>query len=364
MPKSSFRCKHTSMRRSSCTGTGTGSGTGSGTIPVSFLISAPPRKVSFEDANRSNSDSDPSICYSSDDTVPAKNNNNNNNNHNHNHNHKKTTQGVNNEGERRNRSPPMIPIRRKRSLLVRPITSLSLVDLAKSVPQPQDDNVSSTVMITGQQDLGDESHHTQDRKSKRIRSLNHLSPRSIVYVSTPKLSSVDMNQQQHLDSHSHSPQASTSTSTSTTEGESSKSMMRTSPLGWGHFIEMVPDEDDYEDNFQIHSAYPNYDAILKPQSHSSCNESSLWRTRRRRRPSPYAEYKTSYSRTIREAAKPALTFIRLRTDDSSLTTPVISKTKSNQEATTEDQLIGVFSELQVRRQQKTNVQQQCQQSIC
>ena len=303
MPKSSLRCHHRSMRRDSCSSTCTVP------IPVqsslaagSFLLSAPPRKVSFED-NRS--DSNPSIC--SDDAVPTKNN-------------KKTqiTEGRECEGERRS-----TPLRRKRSLLARPITSLSLVDLAKSVPQ----DVSSTI---NEQDLSDEDHIVE-RKSKRIRSFN-LSPLSI--VSTPKLSDVD---RQHL----YLPQTAT-------EGESKSA--RTSP--WGHFIDMVSDEDDYG-NFQI-PAYPNYNAILKPYRrippHSSC--------RTRRRPSPYSEYKSYRTKE----AKPALTFIRLRTD--SRLTPVIStQTKGNfrltpickdgqQEPT--DQLIGAFSELQVR-QQKTSV---------
>jgi len=319
MPKSSLRCNHRSMRRDSC------SSTCAVPVPIrvqpslaggSFLLSAPPRKVSFED-NRSDSNRSISICSGSDDTVPTKNN-------------KKTqiTEGREREGERR--SPPL---RRKRSLLARPITSLSLVDLAKSVPQ----DVSSMI---NEQDLSDEDHIVE-RKSKRIRSFS-LSPRSI--VSTPKLSDVD-HQHLHLHQHLHSPQTST-------EGESKSA--RTSP--WGHFIDMVPDEDDNDyGNFQI-PAYPNYDAILKPYRrippHSSC--------RTRRRPSPYAEYKSYRTKE----AKPALTFIRLRTD--SRLTPVIStqtKQKGNfrltpickngqQEPT--DQLIGVFSELQVG-QQKTSI---------
>ena len=294
MPKSYFRYKHMDRRGSSCPGVVAAQ---SSSAQRGLVVSAPPRKVSFED---SRNDSNPSIC--SDDTVPTKNN-------------KKTptSEIIESEQERRR------PIRRKRSVLARPITSLSLVDLAKSVAH--DDVVSPTT--SGQSDVD----KTEERNSKRVCSFD-LSPRSVVYA--PALSEGN---RQNLSSFQPSSE------------EESKSI-KTSP--WGHFIDMAPDEENCI-NSPI-SAYPGYDSKVKLNrrgiSRRPCKE-SLCRTRRR--PSPYGEYK---SYTIREA-KPTLSFVGLRTDSKSCKFRLSPRSKDRNHRSA-DELIVVFSELQVQPvQQKT-----------
>lgn len=283
MPKSHIRFKHMDIRGSSCSGIVTVEPGSRRMIP---LLSAPPRKVSFEDSRNG---SDPSIC--SDDTVPTKNNK------------KKPAKGtVDSEQERRR------PLRRKRSLLVRPTTSLSLVDLAKSVAH---DGLSP--VISGQSYV----NQIEGRNSKRVRSFN-LSPCSIIHA--PDLSNVS---QQSLESKS----------------------IRTSP--WGHFIDMAPD-DDYYDYLPI-TAYPDYDRTLQSNrrraSRCSC-KGSLCRTRRR--PSPYGEYKSDTTREPR----PNLSFVGLRTDPSSNGNFRLSPRSKVRNRKSADELIGVFSELQVQHVQQ------------
>lgn len=342
MPKSSVRCidKHLRMMGHGCHYPTTTSHVQSGSMSGCFLLSAP-RKISFED-NRSGSDSNHSTC--SDDTrIPIKNT-------------KTETTNEHCPAEKRRRgggTKPPTMIRRKLSLLVRPTTSLSLVDLAKSVPQEAN--------VDGDDSYRDEEEeqHIEERKAKRIPSFKFF-PRSIVSTESNLLSSSDAD-------NNHQP-----------SGNSN----------WGHFVNMVVDEEDYEEeeyhrNFLIIPSSSSYDAnanaILehyrKPSFRSSCTELPCHRVRRRRS-SPYAEYKNY--RRAREAMKPALSFIHRglhhHTDDSSNldttysihgykfhSSPTRRTGKNNgeiQEQTTE-QLIGAFSELQVRKQQqKACVQQQ------
>jgi hypothetical protein len=344
MPKSSVRCIDKRLRMGhGCHYPTTASHVQSGSMSGSFLLSAP-RKISFED-NQSGSDSDPSMC--SDDTrIPLKNN-------------KTETIKEHCPAEERRRrgggtNPPTM-IRRKRSLLVRPTTSLSLVDLAKSVPQEAN--------VDGDDSYRDEEEeqHIEERKAKRIRSFN-VSPRSIVRTESNLSSSVDVD-------NKHQP-----------SGDSN----------WGHFVNMVVDDEDDEDdeeefhrNFLIIPSSSSYDAnanarlehYREPSFRSSCTELPCHRVRRRRH-SPYAEYK-NYKRAM-EAMKPDLSFIHHglyhHTDDSSNLDTSYSmhgchfhssptrRTGKNigglQEQTTE-QLIGAFSELRVRKQhQNACVQQQ------
>lgn len=288
MPKSHMRYKQMDMRGSSCSGT---IDVQLGLIRMSLLLSAPPRKVSFEDSRY---DSNPSIR--SDDTFPTPKN-------------KKKPASETAESEQKKRPP----IRRKRSLLVRPTTSLSLVSLTNSVAH---DGVSS--MISGQSN----TDQIERKKSKRVCSFN-LSPRSI--VPTTDLSDVN---QQHLCSLQVS-----------SEGES-KSIRKSL---WGHFIDMSPDEDDY-DNLPV-TAYPNYDDTLESNRRraSRCSsKETLCRTRRR--PSPYGEFK---SYTTREA-QPTLSFVELRTDSKSKGNYRLSPRSKNRNQESADDLICVFSELRVQ----------------
>jgi len=287
MPKSQIRYKHTDTRGRSCSSNVI---VQSGLTRRSLFLSTPPRKVSFEDSR--NDDSNRSIC--SDNTISTKN--------------KKTnpaSETIESELEERP------PIRRKRSLLVRPITSLSLVDLANSIAH---DGVSP--VISGQID----ADRIEGRQSKRICSFN-LSPRSVVHTT-------DVNEQNLFSLLSSS------------EGESNS--LRTSP--WGHFIDTAPDEDNY-DSLST-TVYSNYGCTNRRRTSSClCNE-SLCRTRRR--PTPYDEYK---SYTAREA-QPTLSFAGLRTDSKSkrnFRLSLRSKYSSHESA---DQLIRVFSELQVQRVQQ------------
>ena len=302
MPKSHLRYKDTIVRHCAW-------GPCSGTAPSislndeSFVRSTPPRKVSFEDKQ---SDSKSSIC--SDDTVLTKND--------------KGKQ----ISERKERGREILSLtRRKRSLLVRPTTSLSLVDLARSVVE---DDVSS---MTGGQDDAD---LTEERKSKRIRSLS-LSPRSV--ISKPELSSI------HQHCHLWSLQASAV--------EESKGA-RTSP--WGHFIDMVPDEGD---SFRT-AAYPNFNAILKSYRRTPSRSSySKLQSRSRKGPNPYGEYEGYTTRKVQPAA---LSFIHFHTDSNLV--HVMPKAKNHFRLTTRsqtindespaDRLIGVFSELQLRQEEQ------------
>jgi hypothetical protein len=255
----------------------------------SLLLSIPPRKVSFED---SRNDSNPSIC--SDNTVPTKNNE-----------KEQTSEIVQNEQEK------IPPIRGKRSLLVRPITSLSLVDLAKSA---QD---SDSSLVSGQDDVD----RIEGRKSKRVYSSN-LSPRSIV----PRTDLSGVNQQNFYCLQPSS------------NGDSSKSI-RASP--WGHFIDMAPDEDDYG-NLTI-TAYPSYDGTLKSnRRRSSCSSHKKSLHRTRRRPSPYGEYKSYTTRGV----DPTLTFVELSKLNGNFRLSPRSNVGNHESA---DDLIGVFSGLQVQK---------------
>jgi len=289
MPKSHIRYNHMDLEGCSCSDIVI---VQSSLTRGNHLLSIPPRKVSFED---SRNDSNPSIC--SNNTVPTKNNK-----------KEQTSEIIQNEQEK---TPP---IRGKRSLLVRPITSLSLVDLAKSA---QDGDSS---LVCGQGDVD----RIEGRKSKRVCSFN-LSPRSIV----PRADISGMNQQNFCCLQPSS------------NGDSSKSI-RASP--WGHFIDMAPDEDDYE-NLTI-TAYPSYDGTLKSNGkRTSCSSHKKSLHRTRRRPSPYGEYKSYTAREV----DPTLTFVECQTHSKLKGNFRLSPRSNVGNYESADNLIGVFSGLKVQK---------------
>lgn len=256
----------------------------SSSSPSDLFLCTPPRKVSFED-NRNDSD----VSISSDDTLPQNKNKIN----------KAGEENKATESEKERKS-----IGRKRSLLVRPITSLSLVDLAI------------------EQCEGSGGETTEERSPKKIRSFD-MSPRSVA---------------------THAYRMSNSTS----RRDSSSSMQPTSPVGestsirispWGHFVDTTEDEDNYIDlpttPFQNHNSTVKYRNSLLSRS---------WR-----RHSPYGEYK-SY---IKRIEQPTLSFAGLQSDhfiESKQRFRLSPRNKDNTQdrAADGDDLIGVFSELQVR----------------
>jgi len=281
MPKSQIRFKHMDTGGNSCYGNVI---VELGLTRRSLLFSSPPRKVSFEG---SRNDSSPSIC-SDDNTLTS--------------NRKKTVErGL---GRR-------APIRQKRSLLVRPITSLSLVDLAKTATR---DSANPTICEQS------ESDQIEGKKSKRVCSFN-LSPRSVVET-------IDVSD----------------------ESQQNKSLQLSNgvskpirPSLWGHFIDMAQDEDHY-DNILI-PAYPNYSNRAKSKQRRikscSCKE-ALFRTNRRS--SPYGEYKTY---TTREA-HPTFSFVELKSDSKSKGNFRLTPRKKDKNHKSPDELVGIFSELQVQ----------------
>lgn len=288
MPKSHIRHKHMGLDGCSCSDIDV---VQSNLTRGCLLLSTPPRKVSFED---SRNDSNPSIC--SDKTVPTKN--------------KKKDDAsdiVQDEQEK------IRPISGKRSLLVRPITSLSLVDLAKSAQE------SVSPLVCGQGDVDS----IEERRSKRVCSFS-LSPRSIVH----RTDLSDVNQQNICSLQPSS------------DGDSKS--IRGSP--WGHFIDMSPDEDDFV-NLTI-TAYPSYDGTFKSnRRRTSCSSSKKSLHRTRRRPSPYGEYK---SYTTRDA-DPTITFVELRTDSKFKGHFRLSPRSNVRNHEPADDLVGVFSGLQVQQ---------------
>eukprot|EP00536_Pseudo-nitzschia_multiseries_P012223 jgi/Psemu1/308897/fgenesh1_kg.454_\ len=293
MPKSQLRYNRTIAWQGPCSDTDRLKSQNHGRL----VLSTPRRKVSFEQGRN---DSKSSIC--SDDTVLTKNS---------------KGKKIAEEKDSEQKKSPFV--QRKRSLLARPITSLSLVDLARSVVEDE-----SSSMTSGQ----DDGDFIGERKSKRIRSLS-LSPRSI--MSKSHLSTAH----QHLWSQG------------TSIIEESRSV-RTSP--WGHFIDMVPDEDD---NFR-RAEYPNFDAIF--QSYRRKPHHAL-QSRLRRRPSPYGEYE---SFRTREAQPAALNFVHFDTDSNVVHGKPKSrhclrlppKNQSGNDKLATDRLIGVFSELQLRQEER------------
>lgn len=254
----------------------------------SLLFSSPPRKVSFEDKRK---DSSPSIC--TDNTILT------------------DTDQKQSECEAVERALAKSP-RRKRSLLVRPITSLSLVDLAKSATH---DGENPTIRS--------KSDQIEERKSKRACSFN-ISPHSVVHT---KDLSDESQQNVFLKSSS--------------EGESKS--IRQSP--WGHFIDTAPDE-EYHNNLVTTS--PNYGSRRESNQRRfesySCKE-KLFRANRRL--SPYRKHRT-YARE----GQPTLTFFGLRTDSESKGHFRLRPRKKNRNYESAEELIGVFSELQVQHAQQ------------
>jgi len=292
MPKSRIRCKHMDRRGSSCSDI---TAIKSGVARRSLLLSTSPRRVSFEDS-RNNSNS----SIRSDDTAQTKN-------------EKNIPESETVESERKKRQP----ITRKRSMLVRPITSHSLVDLARSAL-----NDSVSPMISGRR----VSRQLKGNQSKSVCCFN-MSPQSIIQTSnylglkTQNSSSLQPLSQREKDSITTSP--------------------------WGYFIDMTPYGEKY-DILPI-SDYPNYDIALKSNirgmSHCTCKEPVC---RIRRRPSPYSKMK---SHIIRKA-HPILNFDGIQTDSVSKSNFQLSLRREGTSHEVANGLIGLFSELQVRHVQQ------------
>jgi len=250
------------------------------------LLFSTPRKVSFED---SRSDSDSSI--SSDDP----------------HTSSRSLQQHHNEGS---------AMRRKRSLLVRPITSLSLVDLAKSAAEEeQQSDTAAAAVSTDEEEVG-------EPKAKRI-----CSPRSAATTAI-------------MDQVPTSPQAGP----------------RASP--WGQFVDMlVPEEEDSScNNPSLVSPYHCYSEL-------SCNSSSsnTFNACRSRRSSPYGDYyvhkRNHHNRALTRKSQSPPSYLHLNhatfaeneaghessgTASSFRLTP---RKKNPKESSTEQFLIGAFSDL-------------------
>lgn len=290
MPKSNFRYKHMDGKGENYSGVDAFQ---SSLTRSDLLLSTPPRKVSFED-NRNDS----GVSIHGDDYIPTNNNK------------------VMEAGEITASSQERRSIRRKRSLLVRPVTSLSLVDLARSEAQD------GTSLVICEKSSGDE---IEGRNSKRVCSFN-LSPRSVVDASDLCDASRDTSSSELFSA----------------EGESKS--IRTSP--WGHFIDMAPPEEEHYFDLP-RKPYANYNYTVNTTRrgvlHRSCKDSPC---RSRRRPSPYCGYK---SHEI-GAEHSTLSFVGLRTDIKSTTRKFrLSPRKNYRLQCSAEELVGVFSELQVRQ---------------
>jgi len=290
MPKSKNQCKHIDMRGNSCCENAV---VRLGFSHRSLLFSSPPRKVSFEDKRN---DSSPSMCN---DNIILTN-----------------IEQKESEFETFERVIAKSP-RRERSLLVRPITSLSLVDLAKTATH---DSGIPTICEASKSNL------IEERKSKRVCSFN-LSPHSVVHTTD-----FSDERQQHLFLQPSS------------EGESKP--IRQSP--WGHFIDMAPDE-EYHNNLITTSPY--YGSRIKSNQRRSegysCKK-ALYRSNRRL--SPYGKYK-AYAR----GGQPTLSFFGFRTDSESPSHFRLKPRKRNKSHESAEELIGVFSELQVQHAQQSAI---------
>lgn len=290
MPKSKNQCKHIGMRINSCCENDVAR---LGFSHRSLLSSSPPRKVSFEDKRN---DSNQSIC--SDNIVAT--------------NIERKESQVEGVEKVLAKSP-----RRKRPLLVRPITSLSLVDLAKSATHD------SGILTTHEPSKSDQ---IEEKKSKRVCSFN-LSPNCVVH--TTDLSD-ESKQNLFLQPSS----------------ERESNSIGQSP--WGHFIDMTSDEGCHNN---LVTTSPYYGSRIKSNQRRlesySCKE-ALYRANRRL--SPYGKYKT-YAR----GGHPTLSFIGLRTDSESPSHFRLRPRKRNKSHESAEELIGVFSELQVQHVQQSAV---------
>lgn len=258
----------------------------------SLLFSPPPRKVSFEDRKINSSSS---LC--GDATILR-----------------------NNDTKQLGRETIVkIAVQspgRKRPLLVRPTTTLSLVDLVKSATQD-----SRNLPIEQS-----ESHRLEEKKSQNTYSFN-LSPHSVVH--TTDLS----DESQH--NFFLQPDA---------EGRSK--LIRPSP--WGHFIDMAPDEEAYNDLTKIRL---NHDSVMNSNRRRiesySCKEAPC---RASRRLSPYGKYKT-YARQ----GQLSLSFNRLRSASNLKGDFRLRPRRKNKNQESAEELIGVFSELQVQHAQQSTI---------
>lgn len=278
MPKSNLRYKHVNRNcgLDACQ---------SSVPPSEPLLCTPPRKVSFED-NRNDSD----VSISSDEIVPKNNT---------------VIRKAKPEQERKS-------IRRKRSLLVRPTTSLSLVDLAKSVEQDGGSSI---------EQYEESNEDMEERSPKRIRSFD-ISPRSVA----THASGISGN----------SRDRSSSIQPVSPLGESAS--IRISP--WGHFVDTTPYDDDYFD--LPTTPYQTHNYVVKCN-----NKSRSWR-----RHSPYGDYKTITKRT--EQTQPTLSFVGIQQDHSVESKRRFRLSPRNRKSTQDrsadgNELVGVFSELQVRQ---------------
>ena len=286
MPKSQVRYRNIDMSGSSCS---TNVVFRLGLTRRSLLFSPPPRKVSFEDGKNNSS---PSIY--SDDVVLKPNDK------------KKLRCGT---PERVVAQSPG----RKRPLLVRPTTSLSLVDLAKSATH---DSGNPTIEQS-------ESDRNQQIKSKRSCSVD-LSPNSVIHMT-------DI-----LDESQHDfclqPIA-----------EGGSDSIR--PSSWGHFIDMAPYEEHYNELATKHSNYGS--SMVSNRRRIESHSSKEAPCRANRRLSPYVKHKTN----AREGLL-SLSLVGLKTT-SDLKNDFRLRPRKNRNHESAEELIGVFSELQVQHVQNT-----------
>lgn len=218
------------------------------------LLLSTPRKVSFEESSRSDSDS-----------------------------------SLESELQHINSSCDSVanhPLRRKRSLLARPATSMSLVDLEKQCQIEEMKLPSSSLEAA----VSEEEEDDGEPKAKRICSPRP-SPRTVKATEDP-------------------------------------------PKTWGQFVDMLIPEDEARSS-SSHLCYMD-----QAPSNQCCRESSC----RLRRSSPYGDYKNS-SRTRKALAPPS----SLHLQTSTFTNPSKSNfrlaPKKAHSQNAQDQLIGAFSGL-------------------
>lgn len=242
----------------------------------SFFLSTTPRKVSFEDSSPSSGDDDSDSSHH----------------------------------ERRSSSqvPPSPTLTRKRSLLRRPKSTMSLVDLAKSAESNEEEDMK--VPAAGDEEFG-------EPRAKRIcspRAGPMTSPRTTL------------------------PCLQTAVSGDSADGATPGS----SP--WGQFVDMlVPEDEDYLTSSSCcsspHLCYHHLDL-------NSSASSSMICSCRSRRPSPYSDYHSKTYRARRAMPPPST----LHLQESTFSNPTVTKfrlapRKTHPSTNDQELLIGALADL-------------------
>lgn len=271
----------------------------------SFLLLSTPRKVSFEDS-RKNSDSSLSKQSSHDggeevsSTQPQQ-----------------PLEGPRTAPAPRSTMMTEHPLRKnKRTLLVRPATSLSLVDLLAQSTQSEGETTAEGGDVSS---LSDEEG---GRKAKRI-----CSP-----LSSPRhgCSSMESGLARPI-----SPHAATVASSATP---------------WGHFVEMVTPEEAESSSTNIATVHPYYHYPQSNHTTECCcgcaSQSSSFRSRRQ---SPYGKFykNNTAARTRRVPPPPSFLQLQDSTLEPNTTTTVfrLQPRTNRRRDTTEQLLVGAFSDL-------------------